>query len=343
MNAFLTRLSEQGATFGSPFHLHFNESPDDYPALRGKTVVVPLINQGFLAIAGEKSAQFLQGQMTCDFEQLDENTTLTGAQCNPQGRMLSSFRAFQQPDGLHLLAMNAGLLDQVRDNLHKYAVFFQAELSNRSEYFLLFGLAGATASASIQTLFGEIPQGNTLLRAPQGLAACQISATQYLIQASTDQAVGLWQQLLESATPVGTDYWNLLNIQAGLGEVSPPLVELFTPQMLNLQATGAISFSKGCYTGQEIVARTKYLGKLKKRMYRLEMPLAALPLPGTVLTQPEQERKIGHVVSAAWKAAGKAELLAVINNSDIKAGMLVVGDGDSACFGLLDLPYGLDS
>jgi folate-binding protein YgfZ len=121
----------------------------------------------------------------------------------------------------------------------------------------------------------------------------------------------------------------------------PSTRELFIPQMLNLQAVGGVSFKKGCYTGQEIVARMQYLGKLKRRLYRLSLDAADLPEPGTQLFAPSHNSSIGEVVLAA-KAGQNIELLAVLQAEAAEAGDLHLGTLEGPALHLLDLPYELD-
>ncbi|MDQ0739107.1 folate-binding protein YgfZ [Pseudomonas sp. W4I3] len=121
----------------------------------------------------------------------------------------------------------------------------------------------------------------------------------------------------------------------------PQTRELFIPQMLNLQAVGGVSFKKGCYTGQEIVARMQYLGKLKRRLYRLSLAAAELPEPGTALFSPSHNSSVGEVVIAA-KADQSIELLAVLQAEAADHGDVRLGSLEGPGLQMLDLPYPLD-
>lgn len=338
-------LTESGGAMLTPTAISFGETPEDYHALSEQTVCVPLTHQGVLSVDGAKGAQLLQGQVTCDINQLNENSTLRGAQCTPQGRMLATFNAFQLSDERRLLQMNRLLVDPLIDYLSKYAVFFQTSLHNASDDVHSFGITGEHADEVIADIFGDVPASGQVIhnqKSEDGSIASQISSRQYQILAPSDRAATIWRQLLATSKPAGTDFWNLNSIAAGLGEVTPETVETFIPQMLNLQATGAISFKKGCYTGQEIVARTRYRGKLKKRLYRLTTTLEQLPAPGTPCLLPEGNRRIGEVSNAAWRAPSHVELLAVLNNDAATTGQMIFGDLPPSPCQLLDLPYPLD-
>jgi folate-binding protein YgfZ len=130
-------------------------------------------------------------------------------------------------------------------------------------------------------------------------------------------------------------------VRAGIGQVMPQTRELFIPQMLNLQAVGGVSFKKGCYTGQEIVARMQYLGKLKRRLYHLSLDAPQMPEPGTPLFSPSHASSIGEVVLAA-KADQTIELLAVLQAEAADSGDVHLGTLEGPGLHLLDLPYTLD-
>jgi folate-binding protein YgfZ len=156
-----------------------------------------------------------------------------------------------------------------------------------------------------------------------------------------DQADGIKGKLSALLAEGDLNQWLLGQIRAGIGQVMPSTRELFIPQMLNLQAVGGVSFKKGCYTGQEIVARMQYLGKLKRRLYRVKLDAAELPEPGTQLFSPNHGSSIGEVVLAAH-AGQHIELLAVLQAEAAEAGDIHVGALDGPALHLLDLPYQLD-
>lgn len=335
-------LYQTGATTVGDFSFNFGEKPEDYATLVENAVAVPLVDRGFLSVMGEKGAQLLQGQVTCDITQLTENTALLGAQCTPQGRMIALFRAFQLHSAERLLQMPASLVDTLAEYMAKYAVFFQTKLVNVSSAYACFGITGAKAAVALKQRYGTIPEAEQVYR-DGNLMLYRISADQYGIIIPSAEAETLWKQLLDWATPAGSDFWTLQSIQAGLGEVTATTSGEFIPQMLNLQAINGISFKKGCYTGQEIVARTKYRGKLKKRLYRFEITTDTLPVPGTPCRLPDdQDVRVGEVVSAAWKNAGQAELLLVLNNTAATTDQLVLGEMSANPCQQLPLPYLLD-
>jgi folate-binding protein YgfZ len=161
------------------------------------------------------------------------------------------------------------------------------------------------------------------------------------IHGELEPVIGLWRRLARQANPVGADCWSWLDIQAGVPEVLPETVEAFVPQMVNLEALDGISYKKGCYPGQEVVARMHYLGKLKRRMYRAHASTETVPAPGDNLYSPtETDQSVGKVVEAQPNPNGGVDLLAVIQIATADAGdVRLAANDDGARLEFQDLPY----
>ena len=298
----------------------------------------PLTHEALLAVRGPDAAKFLQGQLTCNLNYLNAATCSLGARCTPKGRMISSFRILQDGDG-YLLALASELLDAQLADLKKYAVFSKSTLSDESAAWVRFGLQDG--DAALRSLGLELPeQANSLVRA-DGLLALRVSPGRAELWAPAAQGEALLQHLAAQLHEAPLDAWLLGQVRAGIGQVFGATRELFIPQMINLQAVGGVSFKKGCYTGQEIVARMQYLGKLKRRLYRLSLAAADLPAAGTELFSPVHASSVGEVVLAAPAAEG-IELLAVVQEDAKNDGRLTLGSADGAALRLLELPYELD-
>ncbi|AZC94196.1 YgfZ/GcvT domain-containing protein [Pseudomonas chlororaphis] len=297
-----------------------------------------LSHEGVLAVRGPDSSKFLQGQLTCNLNYLSDSQSSLGARCTQKGRMQSSFRILLEGDGC-LLAMATELLEPQLADLKKYAVFSKAKLSDESALWARFGLGNA--AAVLAGLGLQLPPEDGAVARNDGLIAIRVSAERAELWAPADQA-GVLREKLSAQLPEGDlNQWLLGQIRAGIGQVMPATRELFIPQMLNLQAIGGVSFKKGCYTGQEIVARMQYLGKLKRRLYRLALNVEELPEPGTPLFSPTHGSSIGEVVIAA-RAEQNIELLAVLQAEAAEDGNLHLGTLEGPGLQLLDLPYQLD-
>ncbi|ABA73100.1 MULTISPECIES: CAF17-like 4Fe-4S cluster assembly/insertion protein YgfZ [Pseudomonas] len=297
-----------------------------------------LSHEGVLAVRGADAGKFLQGQLTCNINYLSETQASLGARCTQKGRMQSSFRIVLEGDGV-LLAMAGALLEPQLADLKKYAVFSKSKLTDESASWVRFGLDHGDAALSSLGL--ELPAETDSVARHEGLIAIRVSPNRAELWVPADQADTVKGKLCAQLTEAELNQWLLGQIRAGIGQVMPSTRELFIPQMLNLQAVGGVSFKKGCYTGQEIVARMQYLGKLKRRLYRVKLDAAELPEPGTALFAPSHGSSIGEVVLAA-RTEKNIELLAVLQAEAAEAGDLHLGSAEGPALHLLDLPYELD-
>ncbi|MGE7956644.1 YgfZ/GcvT domain-containing protein [Pseudomonas sp. NPDC089530] len=297
-----------------------------------------LSHEGVLAVRGPDAGKFLQGQLTCNLNYLSDSQSSLGARCTQKGRMQSSFRILLEGDGC-LLAMATELLEPQLADLKKYAVFSKAKLGDETALWARFGLSHA--NALLTGLGLELPAEDGAVARNDGLIAIRVSADRAELWVAADRAESLHRTLAAQLPEGDLNQWLLGQIRAGIGQVMPQTRELFIPQMLNLQAIGGVSFKKGCYTGQEIVARMQYLGKLKRRLYRVALDADELPEPGTALFSPTHGSSIGEVVIAA-RAEQNIELLAVLQAEAVEDGNLHLGALEGPGLQLLDLPYQLD-
>ena len=297
-----------------------------------------LSHEGVLAVRGADAAKFLQGQLTCNLNYLSDTQASLGARCTQKGRMQSSFRILLQGDGV-LLAMATELLEPQLADLKKYAVFSKSKLTDESAAWVRFGLVAA--DQALTSLGLALPVETDSVARSDALIAIRVSPGRAELWVPAEHAETVHEQLAKQLKETDMNAWLLGQIRAGIGQVMPQTRELFIPQMLNLQAVGGVSFKKGCYTGQEIVARMQYLGKLKRRLYRLSLNAPEMPEPGTPLFSPSHNSSIGEVVIAA-KADHAIELLAVLQAEAADSGDVHVGALEGPGLQLLDLPYTLD-
>jgi folate-binding protein YgfZ len=297
-----------------------------------------LSHEGVLAVRGADASKFLQGQLTCNLNYLSETRASLGARCTQKGRMQSSFRILLEGDGV-LMAMATELLEPQLADLKKYAVFSKSKLTDESAAWVRFGVDhGETALISLGL---ELPAETDSVVRNEGVIAIRVSPDRAELWVAADQADLIKGKLSALLAEGDLNQWLLGQIRAGIGQVMPSTREMFIPQMLNLQAVGGVSFKKGCYTGQEIVARMQYLGKLKRRLYRLKLDANELPEPGTPLFSPTHGSSIGEVVLAA-RTEQNIELLAVLQAEAAEGGDIHLGALEGPALHLLDLPYQLD-
>ena len=352
MNSWFQFLQQQGAQFHNDQLTGFGEQPGDFARLLSTTLLFPLeqwatieVQNGALDNGAHK---LLQGQLTCDLDKLSSDTALFGAHCTPKGRAVANFHLAQASDTAITLILPRDQLANSETSLNKYAPFFRVKLEAGNWH--LLGLAGSMATQLCQQAMTEAPEKpGQCVHSEKGTAIC-LEENRLLLLIQPELCEATWKQLASDAKPVGPELWNLLDIRAGIGHIRATTSEEFIPQMLNMQAShgkdGAISFKKGCYTGQEVVARMHYLGKLKRQMYRLQVPTATLNI-GDHCYLPDKPQSQGNIVSLAHSDNSTMELLAVLTEPAATSPKLAFGtDPDSAqqlSTTQLPLPYSLDT
>lgn len=332
------------ATFGAILNEHgdalFADAPAQLATFDQDTVIMPLPQYAALAVQGPDSAKFLQGQLTCNVLEVDTTHSTPGAYCTQKGRMLSSFYLAQREGDHYWLRMRSDLLDNTARTLGKYIVFSKAKLLPRDDI-AVFGLHGSNAAAIVQSIWGALPSGiNSTSVSDDGIVLQRdASGTWFECWLSMAAAANFWQRCRAQCNAASSDYWRWLTIRAGLGEVSAATNELFIPQMLSYELTGAVSFSKGCYTGQEIIARTHYRGQVKRHLLRAQCDGAA-PAAGSEVIG-ANGHVVGNVVDSVAIDAQHIELLAVVSDGDLASGAIQLAHNGNVLRPLA-LPYAIN-
>jgi hypothetical protein len=257
--------------------------------------------------------------------------------------MLASFRVFKLEDTLYL-QLPRTLVEPMVQRLRMYLLRADANVENASDRLVTIAIAGDCAPSLLASRLDAIPdQDNALTRSGE-LTAIRIPGTipRFEVLGPAPSMEDLWDAFAAGATVVNDDYWALLDIRAGLPSVYPQTSDAFVPQMANLQLVDGVSFKKGCYTGQEVVARMQYLGKLKRRMYRARISTEHPPAPGDALYCPSSisEQATGRVVDARVNRDGEYELLVVVEIEAAEQGDVRLGGADGPLLSFSDPPYG---
>lgn len=276
-----------------------------------QNIIVPLSHYGVLEVRGSEAEKFLQGQITCSATEVTPELSSPGAYCTAKGRVVASFQLLRPQSDLFLLRMRRDLLEIAARTFGKYIVFSKAKLA-LAETTIGIGLHGATVGSMLRDLIGTLPsqQSGTVSYANGLLLQCDAAGTQYEYWGPTAAVTTLWSHCAPHCIAIGSRYWRWLQIRAGNAEICAATSEMFLPHMLNYHATGAINFKKGCYTGQEIVARTHYRGQVKRSLLRAALTGPA-PAPASDITD-SAEKSIGNVVDSVAISAETTELLAVV-------------------------------
>jgi hypothetical protein len=259
--------------------------------------------------------------------------------------MLAQLRIVAQAENDYWLILNRQLLEATVKRLRMYVLRSDVMLEDVSDQQVCLGLAGTDAEKLLKEEYPELPDAanavlhyeqDTLIRVPDPLTA------RFMMMAPAERARELWQRWSAQVSVAGSRAWEWLDIRAGLPSIVPETVEQFVPLMVNLQHLDGVSFKKGCYPGQEIIARTHYLGKVKRRMYRAHSEETAPPAPGTDIYDDQSGgQSVGTVVNAQTSPDGGVDLLAVLQVSAEQA-QLHLGDVAGPALQLQALPYSLE-
>ena len=305
-------------------------------ALINETVICDLSHLGLLQIGGADAFTFLQGQVTNDVKQLNGQIAHYSGYCNPKGRLLALFLAFSHKDHIHL-QLPKELMASIAKRLKMYVMRSKVEIQDVSESIIKIGLNGSKAEELLSPLFSQIPQNDYELVTQENGALIKLPGNLPRFEIFTDiaNAPAIWNSLAQHTKTVDAAYWELLEIQAGIPEVYAKTQEEFVPQMLNLDLLNGINFKKGCYTGQEIVARTHYLGTVKRRTQLAYIESATQPNAGDDVLNSNGDI-VGKVVRCAPAYNGGYDLLAEIRLESVEAGQLNV---NGSTLNIQVLPY----
>ena len=318
-------LTARGAAVGDDGAARFDTAPAD-----ADCALTDLSHLGLIAVGGPEATDFLQGQVSNDVRELSDTHTQLSSHCSPKGRMLANFRLLRLGESLFLLlprSQMAGLLKRLR----MFMLRRNASIDDASDALVCCGVIGACADEVLAARVGSLPQGdNDMVRAGDAaLIRVAGPVPRYLFIGPAADARALWAEATAAgASEANPDLWALHDIRAGIPTVVPETADAFVPQMANMQLIDGVSFHKGCYTGQEVVARMQYLGKLKRRMYIAEVDTDTAPKPGDVLSAPgsKSEQGPGRIVDARASAPGHWELLVVAEVAAAEGEGLQLGD-----------------
>lgn len=322
------------ADFGNP-------AAERHAAAQGN-IIADLSHFALLRAEGPETRDFLQGQLSNDLRLLDATHAQLSSYCSPKGRMLAVFHLFQRGETIYLqlpAPIAEGVLKRLRMFILRAKVKLEAEVG-----LVRFGVSGPDVEPLLVAALGSVP-------ASPGEAASSGDVTQirlagphprFEVIAPMERARALWAALAGKITPVGAGPWSWLDIQAGVPTVLPETSEEFVPQMANLDLIGGVNFKKGCYPGQEIVARMHYLGKLKQRMLRLHMAGEAVPKPGERLyAKSFGDQAAGTVVVAEPSPDGGSDILAVVQIEPARGGDIRLASIDGPLLAIQPLPYSI--
>ena len=293
--------------------IHFGDAAGELKAAQQQTVLVPLTHLGLLAVNGEDAKSFLHNQFTSDINHLEAEQVQHSAWCSAKGRMQASFLVWREADDLRLI-LAADLQEAAQKRLQMFVLRAKVKLSSLTETHILLGVAGPQATEVLADAGLPCPTAVMSSAVSSGVQVLAIETGRYIVSAPLEAVPTLWQKLSIKARPAGLPVWRWLDIKMGFPLVTLATKEEFVPQMADFEKIGGVSFHKGCYPGQEIVARTQYLGKVKRHLFRLQSNLPMLA--GNDLYSPDNpDQACGMVVSSAAAPEGGFAALAVVQSN----------------------------
>jgi len=308
----------------------------------------PITELGLIALNGEESASFLHNQLTNDVEHLGLDDARLAGYCSPKGRLLASFLMWRDAEAIYL-QLPRDIQAPVQKRLQMFVLRAKTKLSDATHLpakEVVLGLGGGQAEAVLQTWFDALPaRPFSKLDHPLGTVvrvADAFGAPRYQWLTSVETAQTVWPVLADKLN-VGRDQaWNLSEIHAGVPQIAKATQEQFVPQMVNYELLGGVNFKKGCYPGQEIVARSQYLGKLKRRttLVSIPDPLAAAGMEVFATADPEQP--CGMIVNAAANGKGGVDALVEMKLAAIEAASVRLRSADGVALEFHAMPYVLD-
>lgn len=313
--------------------------------------VAPVTDLGLIALTGPESASFLHNQLTNDVEHLGLGEARLAGYCSPKGRLMATFLMWRDDESI-FLQLPREIQPPLQKRLSMFVLRAKTKLSDATEAparQVLLGLGGGMAEAVLQTWFDVLPAApfskiehalGTLIR-----VADAFGAPRYQWLTSAETAAVAAPVLADKLHVGGNDAWRLSEIHAGVPQITAATQEQFVPQMVNLELLGGVNFKKGCYPGQEIVARSQYLGKLKRRTALVTVADPAVAAGSELFSSADPSQPCGMVVNAAPNGAGGSDALAEmkLDAMDAAAGTTVhLGSADGPLLEFKPMPYVLD-
>ncbi|MBI3575242.1 MAG: folate-binding protein YgfZ [Gammaproteobacteria bacterium] len=330
----------RNAGFEGETFLGFADARHEAEAAANATVLAALSDHTLLRVHGADAQSFLNSQLSNDIRLVDAAHSQLAAWCNAKGRIVTLVRIFKRGNDYYLL-LPADLRETVRERLQRFVLRAKVIIED-DDNLVILGVSGPQADSLLHAALSHVPvatddcltnNGVTLLRLPSAHPRC-------ILVAPVAAVLTLWERLAPPAVPTGPQAWTWLDIAAGVPRIDVATSERFVPQMVNLELLSGVDFKKGCYPGQEIVARMHYLGRLKQRMYRAHAESAVAPDTPVFAPDPPGQ-PTGAVIAAAVAPAGGCDLLAVLHTSSAAAGVLHLGSATGPALQLLPLPYAL--
>ena len=309
-------------------------------AARDSVVVCPLVGLAVLTIAGPDAVNFLQGQLSCDVATLETGCWRYGSFNSPKGRMLANFVLWRRSAGGLGMLLPCDIAEAVSKRLRMYVLRSKVTIADVSADTQRVGIGGPDAENAVRAAFNAVPAPFEVREAPAAITLLGLTGNRFVALAATG-ADDVLARLSTLATLGDFAVWRWLTIRSGTPLITAATQDAFVAQAANLDVLGGIDFQKGCYTGQEIIARTQYLGRLKERTFLFHTEAAEVA-PGERIYSPVFEgQPCGTVINAAPAPGGGTDLLAVLQIAAAERGDIHLAAPGGPALVALPLPYAI--
>ena len=283
-------------------------------------IISDLSYLAIIEVSGADAESFLNAQFTSNIKKLPEHQLLFSAWCNPKGQVKTTFYIFCHTDNFYIL-LPEGLKLSFLKQLTMYIFRADVQLTDQSDTLTRLGLCVEKSDLEQLDILNQLPDVLAVLPLASTETALSSRQSRYIIVTDIEQAESIRKTLTEQLTESDSSVWKGLDIQAGIPWLTQETSEIFLPQMLNLELMGALDYQKGCYPGQEIIARLHYRGELKRNLYLTtctskDTPEKVTPEPGASIVSSEN-KTVGTVIQAQTDVE-TTYLLAVIDNASIQ-------------------------
>jgi folate-binding protein YgfZ len=338
-NPWLDALGATGAHFVGDAVTDFGDPAAERRDAAGGSVVMPLTGFGILDFSGPDAGDFLQGQLSCDVKGLAADRSTYGTYNTAKGRMLASFLLWRTPEGFRML-LSRDLVPAVHKRLQMFVLRAKVRIADRSALDALLGASGADAPAAVARACGPSPSDRHDVSAFDAGHVLRVPGGRFIVAIEASRTGAVWATLAGTLRPAGYPCWTWLDIVNGIGFVTAAVQDQLVPQMANMELIGGVSFKKGCYPGQEIVARTQYLGKLKRRMYLARVAADPAPAPGDSLFSEDTGDQANGVVLASAPAPDDGyDCLAVVQSASVDQSRVHLRALEGPVLAFRPLPY----
>lgn len=298
---------------------------------------IDLVDLGLIRTNGKDAKQFLQGQLTCDLEEINAERSRLGAHCDVKGRIIAIFRLFFYQNDYYFL-LPSSMLSLLLASLQKYAVFSKVTLTNVSKDWQKIGLYGPSLKDLLTDQNLYVAKENEVAEFCDKLSiSIPGPVPRHILLAPTSEPI----KFIKTLEQQNIDHWHLLDIMAGIPTIYPETSAQFTPHQLNFPQINGVSFNKGCYIGQEIIARTHYLGRSKSRLFRVGFQDNNPSSPGTPLFDSDLKIKKGALIMCAKEQGHHYQALICLQTQAIYNNIRL-GSLEGPLINFLELPYSIN-